>query len=108
MADGDITITGETAEDYLRGKAKEGSRLAEQLEEGVVTPIELAKAIDVFPQMIYNYIRNGRLAAHTTTDTQKIVIQLGDAKEFVRARLEKDARKAAQVQAELEGVAKAG
>jgi|SRR5215831_2213154 len=109
MADGtEIEISGEAAEDYLRGKAADGSRLAEQLDEGVVTPIELAKAIDVLPQMIYNYIRNGRLNAHTTLDTQKIVINLEDAKEFVRTRLEKDAKKAAQIAAELEGVAKAG
>src|SRR5262249_39993369 len=54
-------------------------RMREQAKSGVVTPIELAKALNVRPQQVYNYIRNSRIAAHKTEDTQKLVVSWEDA-----------------------------
>jgi hypothetical protein len=70
-------------EDALELLREKGSpRLQEQLEHGVVTPIELANAVGKRPQMIYNYIRAGRIAAHRNDETQKL---RGDPDDQVRA-----------------------
>jgi hypothetical protein len=93
-------------EDALELLREKGSpRLQEQLEHGVVTPIELANAVGKRPQMIYNYIRAGRIAAHRNDETQKLVINLEDAQGFVRQVLNKDKGKAAQVNQQLQSAA---
>jgi len=101
----EVLVTDEEALAYL--KEHGSTRLNQQMEQSVVTPIELAKALDIRPQMIYNYIRDGRIASRKTPDTQKIVIPLEVAQAYVATRLNKDAAKAKVVQAQLESAAKA-
>ena len=86
----EVSVTVEDAEAYLVSRLTERGKA--QVANGVINPIELAKALDVRPQMLYSYIRDGRLEAHETPDTQKLVIRLEDALEYVRKRLERAAK----------------
>ena len=85
-------VSTEEALEWLTPRLSE--RAQEQVAQGVINPIELAKALNVRPQMLYSYIRDGRLKARTTTDTQKLLIKFEDALEYVRKRLQRE-RKAA-------------
>jgi hypothetical protein len=78
-------------------------RLEAQMAEQVVNPIVLAKVLGVKPQMIYNYIRSGRINAVLHNNTQKKVIKLEDALAFARSYLDRKARAALKVEEQLEG-----
>lgn len=78
-------------------------RMHVQVTEGVVNPIELAKALGVRPQQVYNDIRAGRLGSVTHTVTQKMVIEWDDAVEYSRKRFDRELQKELKVQAELAG-----
>ena len=65
-------VSVEETEERLLAAGSE--RLHAQYELEVVNPIELAKALDIRPQQVYNYIRNGRLESIRLNSTQKIVI----------------------------------
>jgi hypothetical protein len=54
-------------------------RIQEQLEDGVINPILLARYIGVRPQMIYQAIRDGKLTTTSTNNTQKKFIRIGEA-----------------------------
>ena len=83
---------------------KQGTeRFANQVSVGVVNPIELAKAMEVRPQMLYNYIRGGRLIARTTEDTQKIVIDVDVAVGFAQKYFNRQIERQAQIERELRG-----
>jgi hypothetical protein len=94
-------VSLEDAEAFLRENGNE--RLVGQLATGVVTPIAFAQALGVRPQQVYNYIRNDRLAARKTKDTQKLVISKKDAVAETARILTARARRAAKVESELEG-----
>lgn len=83
------------------------ARYEAQKAEGVINPIVLAGLMGVKPQMIYNYLRKGRLTevqgAVGTNNTQKKTIHIGEANTFAGQYVERKAQKAAKVQAELEG-----
>ena len=96
----EIEVTKEQAIDYLKQHGT--SKLLEQIDtQDIVGPIELAKAIGVKPQMIYNYIRNNRINGVHHNSTQKLVISIDGAAEFVAKRLTREANKRAKVEAEL-------
>jgi 3-deoxy-D-arabino-heptulosonate 7-phosphate (DAHP) synthase len=101
-----VTVSDErmvTVEDALKGlQESKNARLQTQLSENVVNPIELAKHLEVKPQMVYNYIRSGRIPSRLN-DTQHFVVSVEDACEFISLYLSKKAAKAAQVEAELNG-----
>jgi len=87
-------------------KAHHNDRFELQAENKVVNPIVLADLLDVRPQMIYNYIRKGKITTtERTNSTQKITIPLEVAQAFAQAYLLKKGLKAAKIQAELAGVA---
>lgn len=73
----------------------------------VVNPIVLAKLLGIPPQMVYNYIRNGRikagLEATATNNTQKVVIALEEAETWAYNYLRKKASKQAKIERELRG-----
>ena len=93
-----------TAEEALAYIIQQGTpRLLNQLNVGVVNPIELAKALDVKAQMIYNYIRSGRIKGAYLNDTQKLVIPSDSAAEFASSYLSRKARAQAKIEAELAG-----
>jgi hypothetical protein len=87
--DPEVVVTEEDAEkrliDALRGTDLE--RLVAQKEQGIVNPIILARALNVRPQMIYNYIREGRIASVTDNNTQKKVIPYSVALAFAQGYL---------------------
>jgi hypothetical protein len=85
-------------------------RLAEQMKDGVVNPIELGRWIGVNPPRIYGDIRAGRVEGVTDNNTQKIVIRLETAMEYAAKILgkrvdlaakkaEADAKEAAKIEA---------
>jgi hypothetical protein len=76
-------------------------RLGEQLGEGVVNPIVLAKFLGIKPQQVYNRIKAGKIETVQHNSTQKIVIPIEEATRFAASYLDRKARKAAQVEAEL-------
>jgi hypothetical protein len=89
----EVSVSTEEALEFLTARLTE--RGVAQVKAGVINPIELAKALDVRPQMLYSYIRDGRLKAFVTPDTQKLIIRKDDAVEYVRKRLERTAKAAA-------------
>lgn len=101
-AEADVELV--TIEDVTKTfteKAETLPRLADQMAEQVVNPIVLAKVLGVKPQMIYNYIRNGRINAVEHNNTQKKVIPLADALAFARRYLDRKARQALKVEEQL-------
>lgn len=96
-----VLVTKEQAEEQLLSRPI--ARLVEQKEQGVVNPIVLAEAIGVRPQMIYQYIRNGRIAGVRDNNTQKITIAWSEAVAFAQRYLDRRARQALKTAQELEG-----
>jgi hypothetical protein len=96
----EVLVTTEDAERQLLGSGLE--RLLKQQEQGVVNPIMLAQAIGVRPQMIYNYIRQGRIAS-VMGNTQKKTIAWSVAVDFAQKYLNRKAVKQAKVERELQG-----
>jgi hypothetical protein len=99
----DIELGLDEVKDMLLKSDGASERFKAMVEAGVVNPIELAKAMDVRPQMLYNYIRNGRLQARLTADTQKFVIDLDVALKFAQRYIGKQLAKQAQIERELRG-----
>jgi len=77
-------------------------RLLAQRQEGVVNPIVLAKCLGIRPQMVYNYIKAGRIPSVKHNSTQKIVIQWDVAVEFAQRYLNRKLRKQIELDAQLE------
>jgi hypothetical protein len=67
------------AGDYRNLEPGDVERIQEQLAEGGMNPILLARYIGVRPQMIYQAIRDGKLTAVTHNNTQKQFIRLAEA-----------------------------
>jgi hypothetical protein len=95
------------ARTYLEEKGSD--RLRQQLTTGFVTPIPFAEALGVRPQMIYGYIRDGRIASTVTADTQKRVLTVEAAVEFTAKyftdKAEREEKRKAKIEAELAGEA---
>jgi hypothetical protein len=96
-----VLVTEQDAEKVLVESGLD--RLMKQREQGVVNPIMLAQAIGVRPQMIYNYIRSGRIASVVDNNTQKKTIAWSVAVAFAQQYLNRKAVKAAKVERELAG-----
>lgn len=95
-------VSPEEAAEQLK---KAGSdRLHVQLKDGVVNPIELARAIGVRPQMIYNYIRTGKISAVRQNNTQKLFIPEAVAYDFASKYLSRKAKKQNEIEAQLAGI----
>lgn len=67
-----------------------------------VLPLELARVIGITPQVIYNYIRTGRIKHELVNG--KIVIPITAANEYLNKRFEKEKRKHEQIERELNGL----
>jgi hypothetical protein len=100
-SDDDPIVSREDAEKILTSKPI--ARLQEQKAFGVVNPIVLAEALGVRPQMIYTYIRQGKVKAHSDTATQKVVIDWDEAVSFAQRYLNKKAIQQARIERELKG-----
>lgn len=95
----EMLITKEEVEQTLLESGLE--RLFAQKSEGIVNPIVLAKCLGIRPQMVYNYIRAGRINAVKHNNTQKLVISWDDAIEFAQRYLNRKLVKQLKVEAEL-------
>lgn len=105
-ADAELVSTDDAAKALEAGvKGHDLERLVAQREAGVVNPIVLARALGVRPQMIYNYIREGRngLVGVRENDTQKIVIDWDVAIGFAQRYLNRKAQAELKKQLELAG-----
>ena len=69
-----------------------------------LSPYKFAKAIDVHPQMVYNYIKNGLLAAEVN-DLGKKFLTPDTMNAYVEKRAAKAAEKAAKEASQLVGQA---
>jgi len=96
----EVLVDEDAALQYLLSYGTE--RLVSQISNEVVNPIELAKALNIRPQMVYNHIRSGRIPSHHN-DSQKLVIDLRDALEYSAKYLNRKAVKQAKIDAELAG-----
>jgi hypothetical protein len=106
-------VTYEMAEKILL--ESKNPRMRAQYEQGIVNPIVLAQAVGCRPQMIYNYIKQGKIRTINQTDpagdaagiaensTQKIVLEWEYAVGWVQRYLNKKAEKQAAIEAELRG-----
>jgi hypothetical protein len=95
-----VLVSNEDVENLLDSTTNQ--RLQEQLTSDVVNPIELARFLNCRPQMVYQYVRKGKIA-RDTNNTQKIVIPRAVAVAFAQGYLNRKAVKAAKVEAELAG-----
>jgi hypothetical protein len=81
----------------LREKMMEvdtAGRLATQLGQWrVISPYVLAQFLDVRPQMIYGYIKEGRIKSVRDNNTQKLYIEEEEALRFAYKYLENRARR---------------
>jgi hypothetical protein len=97
-------VTYEQAEQVLL--SSKNPRMRAQYEQGIVNPIVLADAVGCRPQMIYNYIKQGKILAKDQigeNNTQKIVIDWVFAVGWVQRYLNKKAEQQARIEAELRG-----
>lgn len=95
----EMLISKEETEQRLLESGVE--RLFAQQSEGIVNPIVLAKCLGVKPQMIYNYIRNGKIPSKQTNNTQKLVILWDDAVDFSQRYFNRKLTRQAKIDAEL-------
>jgi len=81
----------------LRDKMMEvdtAGRLRIQLETwSCVSPYVLAQFLEVRPQLIYGYIKEGRIASVRDNNTQKLWIEEGEALRFAHKYLENRAKR---------------
>jgi hypothetical protein len=87
----------------LKGKtaAEDRKRLATQVDEGIISPIMLARLLDIVPQQVYQAIAKGKLPALNDNDTQKRRIKFDDAVRWAANYLDrKDLREAQKAQEE--------
>lgn len=102
------TITSETQElmefplTTLAENVKQ-ERFNKQAEDNVVNPIVLAELLGCRPQMIYNYIRKGKIASVKDNNTQKMTIEIHEAQRFANEYLTRKALKQIRIQEELAG-----
>jgi len=93
-----LISTEETAQRLMEAGV---DRLFAQQSEGIVNPIVLAKCLGVKPQMIYNYIRDGKILSTKQNNTQKLVIVWSDAVEFAQKYWNRKLVRQAKIDAEL-------
>ena len=103
-------VTYEQAEQVLL--SSRNPRMRPQYEQGIINPIVLAQAIGCRPQMIYNYIKQGKIKTVVhgeenisimENSTQKIVLEWAYAVEWVQKYLNRKTEAQARVEAELRG-----
>ena len=78
-------------------------RFERQAAEDVVNPIVLANLVGCRAQMVYNYIRKGKIAGVKDNNTQKIVIPLDEAQRWATEYLTKKGEKQLRIAKELAG-----
>lgn len=102
--DYEFTIPEETTADVLLQELREKhfpqgndmgvddiKRLDEQLDEGVINPIILARILGIKPQMVYQAIRDGKITTLPKNDTQKYRIRVEEATRWAAVYLTKKA-----------------
>ena len=105
-----MTLSYEAAEQVLL--SSKNPRMKEQYALGIINPIVLADAVGIRPQMVYNYIRQGKIKTQdvedtgvSTNSTQHIVIDWSTAviwvQKFVGRKVEKQERIEAQLRGEV-------
>jgi hypothetical protein len=78
--------------------------VTERLDEHkVMTPRELAHAVGIRPQVIYNYLKTERIGFELNSSGKK-VIPRDEVYEYLRARLTKEQAKAERIIKELRGI----
>jgi len=80
---------------------KHVDRFGKQAENDVINPIVLATLVGCRPQMVYNYIRKGKIAGAKDNNTQKLVIPLQAAQAWADSYLRGKAQKLVDIKAEL-------
>lgn len=97
------------AEEYLLHRAElpettpdTKRRFTEQHASGVINPIILSRLLSIRAQMVYNYIRKGRIPT-ILDDTQHMVIKWPDAVEFTAVFVGRKAAQQAKIEAQLRG-----
>jgi hypothetical protein len=70
--------------------------------EGFIKPMELAKALGIKPQQVYQYTRKGKLETVIEPHTGKILIKVESAAAWLTARDQRTAAAAEKAAAELE------
>ena len=93
------------AEEYLLEHGTD--RFHGMWDSGKVNPIELAKALDIRAQMVYNYIKGGKIEGVGQNDTQKVTITndgaLAFAQKYLNRKAVKEAKEQEKIARELRG-----
>jgi len=87
-------------------------RMKVQHAEGIINPIVLADALGIRPQMVYNYIKKGKIQTLdlnaerpgvTENSTQHIVVEWSVAVRWVQMFMGKRAARQEKIEAQLRG-----
>jgi Tfp pilus assembly protein PilE len=95
-------VTREEAEKCLLERGHRIERFSAQHDEGVVSPTILAALLKIRPQMVYNYIKQGKIPAEQGA-TQKMMVHWQDAITFAQTYLNRKADKQDKIDRQLRG-----
>jgi hypothetical protein len=70
-------------------------------EQGVVTPVALAKELKIRPQVIFGWVRKGSIPSHKCVCDHTYLLR-DEVNTFLAARKAKEEEKQAKLEAELE------
>lgn len=68
----------------------------------VVTPLEIAKARDIKPQVIYNYLRQGRIGYELNSSNKRVVTK-AELFKYLENYLSKEQARQERLERELRG-----
>lgn len=71
-------------------------------DHSLVTPVELAKARRISPQVIYNYIRSGRIGVEYNSSGKKVILT-DELFRYLQKFLDKEQAKQDRLERELRG-----
>lgn len=95
---------GLSAKDILEQMRKDylgtNTRIAEQMQQGIINPIELARILSIRPQQVYQAIRHGALKVKDN-NTQKKTIDLNEAARWTATYLNRKLERATKKEAEV-------
>lgn len=103
MSNTEPIVSYEEAEKVLLERGRHNQVFQAQHAEGHISPIQLARLLGIRNQMVYNYIRKGKIDATYQGPAIKMVIVWHDAVTFAQGYLDRAAVKKSKIDIQLKG-----
>jgi hypothetical protein len=101
LSEQEIVDAIEEAVAILSSKAEGDAKMTKHIAAGVVTPIMLAKTVDVPGPMIYTYVGKGFISGTRDKVTDRVLIEVNEAIRFIAKRVAKARQATKNVEVEL-------